>query len=209
MKKIGIFGGTFDPIHIGHLILAEQAADAADLDTLLLMPAQISPFKIGEDIASPQERLEMVRLAVEDNPRLQASDLELQRQEISYTAVTLDLCREQFGKGTEISFVLGTDAFLKIEYWKEGPRILSEYPLIVGSRAGYMDEERDEQIVRLRKRYQANITVAFMPKIEISSTDIRKRIRDGRSLRYMLPESVEAYIRHRGLYDAGRFKKTD
>ncbi|MCI5898695.1 MAG: nicotinate-nucleotide adenylyltransferase [Anaerovoracaceae bacterium] len=209
MKKIGIFGGTFDPIHIGHLILAEQAADAADLDSLLLMPAQISPFKIGKDVASPRERLEMVKLAVEGNPRLQASDLELQRKEISYTAVTLDLCREKFGKNAEISFVLGADAFLKIEQWREGPRILSEYCLIVGSRAGYLDEERDAQIAKLRERYHTKITVAFMPKIEISSTDIRKRIQEGRSLRYILPPGVEAYIRDRGLYDAERFKETD
>lgn len=199
-RKIGIFGGTFDPIHFGHLLLAEQAWDEAGLDQVVFMPAGASPFKQGNDVSGGSHRYAMVQAAIEDNDHFDVSDMELLREGISYTVETLDNCREEYGNDSEIYFIVGTDAFLSMEKWAQAERLFREYPIVVGSRAGSQDAERDRLAVKLEKEYGARIIVAFMPKIEISSTDIKSRLSAGRSLRYILPSRVEEYIKKTGLY---------
>jgi nicotinate-nucleotide adenylyltransferase len=199
--KIGVFGGTFDPIHFGHLLLAEQARDAAGLDKVIFIPAGSPPFKQEADVSDGEHRYRMVQLAIEDNDRFHVSDMEIKRRGISYTVTTLDQCRNHWGEEAEIYFIVGTDAFLSMGKWVQAERLLQEYPVIVGSRAGSRDEERDKLADKFRREYGAEIIVAFMPKIEISSTDIKSRLLAGRSLRYILPAKVEEYIKEKGLYE--------
>lgn len=199
-RKIGVFGGTFDPIHFGHLLLAEQARDEAGLDKVIFIPAGAPPFKQGTDVSETHHRYAMIRLAIEDNKRFEVSDMEIKRKGISYTVTTLDECKKKLGKDSEIYFIVGTDAFLSMEKWVQAERLFKEYPIIVGSRAGSRDEERDRLADKLRNEYGAEIIIAFMPKIEISSTDIKSRLHEGRSLKYILPPEVEEYIKEKGLY---------
>lgn len=200
MERIGIIGGTFDPIHYGHLILAEQARDSAALERVIFVPARTSPFKTGQKVASPEDRLRMVERAIEGNPGFRASRLELEGPEISYTIETLLAFREEFGKDASIHFICGTDAFLSMERWKRAEGIFRDFSLVVGARPRYKDRARDRMIEELSARYGTEVTKVAMPKIDISSTDIKERIRTGRSIRYFVPEAVEDWIRQEGLY---------
>ena len=200
MRSTGIIGGSFDPIHYGHLLLAEQAADACDLDQVIFMPAAVSPFKIGKPPAADSHRIEMTRLAVKNNPKFTVSDMEIKKEGASYTIETLEACRGLYGNDTRIFFICGTDSFLGMENWYEAEKILKQYAVIVGSRPRYKDKSRDEMIEKLRTKYGAQIEKIHMPKIDLSSTEIKKRIAEGRSIRYMVPEAVEDYIHRNHIY---------
>lgn len=200
MRKIGIFGGSFDPVHSGHLILAEQARDGADLDMIVFIPAKLSPFKCDKDILDERHRYEMVNAAIAGNRGFTSSDMELKGPDISYTVITLENCRELFGADANIYFICGTDAFLGIEKWYKSEDILKNYSLIVGSRPRYKDKERDLLIERLAGNYGTDIKKIHMPKIDISSTDIKRRIKEGRSIKYLVPAAVEEYINKNRLY---------
>jgi nicotinate-nucleotide adenylyltransferase len=200
MKKVGLIGGTFDPIHFGHLILAEQARDGAGLEKVIFMPAKVSPYKINRQCASEQHRYNMAALAIEGNAGFDVSDMEICGSEISYTIHTLESCQRQLGHGYQLHFICGTDAFLGMEGWRNIEELLRNFPLIVGSRPRYKDKARDEMIRRFTAEYGARIEKVHMPKIDISSTDIKKRIRENRSIRYLLPEKVADYIEANSLY---------
>lgn len=200
MERIGIIGGTFDPIHYGHLILAEQARDSAALDRVIFVPARTSPFKAGQKTASPEDRLRMVERAIEGNAGFQVSRRELDGPEISYTIETLQAFRDEFGKSASIHFICGTDAFLSMERWKRAEGIFRDFSLVVGARPRYKDRTRDRMIEDLAFRFGTEVTKVVMPKIDISSSDIKERIRTGRSIRYFVPETVENWIQQEGLY---------
>jgi len=200
MKRIGILGGTFDPVHIGHLILAEQARVEACLDRVIFMPAMVQPFKLNMRCAEGEHRYAMLLEAIAGNPYFSVSRLELDSSEVSYTANTLKACREEFGAETELYFIIGTDAFLNLEKWYAAEELLAGYSFAVGTRPGYRDEERNALIARLRERYGAKIVPICNAEVEISSTEIKNRIGEGKSIRYLVPERVEEYIRNHGLY---------
>lgn len=200
MKKIGIMGGTFNPIHYGHLILAEQARDGVNLDQVIFIPAKMSPFKINQITASEQHRYTMVKLAIEKNKRFTLSDIELKGPEISYTVQTLKACRDLFNEDVKIYFICGTDSFLSMESWREAKTIFNNFSLIVGSRPRYRDKARDIMIKHLESTYHTEIQKIHMPKIDISSTEIKKRIREDRSIKYLVPSCVEEYIYGNNLY---------
>ena len=200
MKKIGLIGGTFDPIHLGHLILAEQARDGADLEKVIFMPAKMSPFKTEQRSVSERHRYSMASLAIGGNPGFEVSDMEICGPEISYTIYTLEACQRRLGEEYQVYFICGTDAFLGMENWRNMEALLRNFPLIVGSRPRYRDRARDEMIRRFTAEYGARIQKVHMPKIDISSSDIKKRISEGRSIRYLLPEAVADYIESNGLY---------
>lgn len=200
MRKIGIIGGTFDPIHHGHLILAEQARDNGGLDQVVFMPAKLSPFKIDTKIVPEVHRYAMIQAAIRDNGSFSVSDLELKGPEVSYTIDTLLACRSLFGKDARICFICGTDSFLSMESWKHAESIFRDFAIIVGSRPRYKDRARDLLIQKLRNEYGAQIEKTHMPKIDISSTDIKRRIQEGRSIRYLVPAAVEKYIVEHELY---------
>lgn len=200
MKKIGLIGGTFDPIHFGHLILAEQARVEEGLDQVVFMPAKTSPYKVCKKCAEEDHRYKMVVLATKSNPHFTVSDLELKGPSISYTIDTLRACQDIFGPNHQLYFICGTDAFIGMEGWKNKESLLSDFPLIVGSRPRYRDKARDDMIEKVEREYGARVHKVHMPRIDISSTDIKDKIANKRSIRYMLPEAVMDYIEDMGLY---------
>jgi nicotinate-nucleotide adenylyltransferase len=200
MKKIGIFGGTFDPVHNGHLILAEQARTDAGLDQVIFMPAMVQPFKLNEETAEGEHRYAMLQAAIAGNPYFTVSGKELDSPEISYTINTLKECRDELGAETEIYFIIGTDAFLNLEKWYAAEELLEGFCFAVGVRPGYKEQELKELIGRLREKYGTKIVEINNPEIEISSTGVKERIREGKSIKYLVPERVEDYIYRNGLY---------
>ncbi len=200
MKRIGIIGGTFDPIHYGHLILAEQARVEASLDQVIFIPAMVQPFKMNTKISDGDDRYEMVRKAITGNPYFSVSRMELDREGISYTIRTLNECKLKFGDETELYFIMGTDAFLNLEKWYAAEDLLNEFAFIIGTRPGYKEKELKTMIGNLRAQYGTNIVEINNSEVEISSTDIKDRIRAGKSIKYLVPEQVEEYIYRNELY---------
>ncbi len=200
MKKVGIIGGTFDPVHYGHLILAEQARAEASLDYVIFMPAMVQPFKLNMKSAEGEHRYAMLQEAIAGNPHFSVSRKELDSPEISYTINTLKECRAEFGADTEIYFIIGTDAFLSLEKWYAAEDLLEGFSFVIGTRPGHREEERKALVSRLRGHYGTKIVEIHNPEIEISSTDIKSRIREGKSIKYLVPERVEDYIYRNGLY---------
>jgi len=200
MRKIGVLGGTFDPVHYGHLILAEQARAEASLDQVIFMPAKVQPFKINVKITDGEHRYAMLLKATAGNPYFSVSRKELDAPGISFTIKTLKNLKIEFGPGTELYFIVGTDAFLSLESWYDAENLLEGFSFIVGTRPGYKEPELKDLVKRLKAQYGTPILEIHNSEVEISSTDIKKRIREGKSIRYLLPESVEEYIFQNGLY---------
>lgn len=198
--KIGIFGGTFDPIHVGHLLLAEQARETGELDRVVFMPAHVSPFKIGTSMETGEQRYEMVSLAIAGNPYFTISDLEVKAAEVSYTVNTLKQCRAIYGEDAELCLILGTDAFLDMDRWYMAEEILKEYPILVGNRPGRREMELIDTIWRFKERFGSRVVRVDMPRQDISSTDIRQRVAEGKSIKYLVPGAVEEYILTEKLY---------
>ena len=200
MKKIGIIGGTFDPVHYGHLILAEQARVEAALDEVIFMPAMVQPFKLNEKIASGDHRYAMLLKAVSGNPYFSVSRQEIDSPKISYTINTLRDFKAELGDKAEFFFIIGTDAFLGLEKWYASKELLEDFSFIVGTRPGYKERQLKLLISRLKKEYGAKITEINNSEVEISSSGIRDLIHAGKSIKYLLPESVEEYIYKYKLY---------
>ncbi len=200
MKRIGILGGTFDPIHNGHVDLAEDAKEQVGLQRVLLIPARHQPFKLDKQVAGAVHRLEMARLAVAGIPGLEVSDHELRQNRISYTYLTLEDMQRQEGANARLFFITGTDAFLKISTWKCAEQMLHNYSFAVGSRPGYREEELTYCIEALRTSYDADIVKIENRRRNISATEIRQRLERGKSLKGLVPETVERYIEQHGLY---------
>ncbi len=198
-KKTGIMGGTFNPIHIGHLLLAENAKEAFGLDEILFVPSGLPYMKNGIEIADKWMRLEMTRLAVSDNPAFVLSSAEVEREGNSYTWETLELLREKEPE-TEFFFIEGADSLFAMESWKNPEIIFRDCTILAAVRDGKDDDDLREQIARLEKKYGARIGLIGMKEISFSSTDIRERIRNGRSIRYMVPDKVIEYIKKYRLY---------
>ena len=197
-RQIGIMGGTFDPIHMGHLITAEMVRSAADLDEVLFIPAAHPPHKDGTQAASAQDRLVMTEYAVRENPKFSVSDIELRREGPSYTVDTIAELRAQFD-GAELFFITGADAMNDLYRWHEPTRLLRSCQFIVATRQGV---PLDEVLIaeKFTAEERSHIQVMLTPHLEISSTVIRSRVREGLSIRYLVPRAVEEYIEKRGLY---------
>jgi len=216
-QRLGILGGTFNPIHLGHLAAAEEVRDRLKLEKVIFIPSFIPPHKSEEDMPSAVQRQEMVRLAIKGNPHFTVSDMEIRRGGRSYTVDTLEMLR-QAHIGAELYFITGLDSFLDIRTWKEWERLLTLCSFVVLSREGcrfrditklefLIAPEQDLAALDGREREQAvirtgNIRVHLerVPFYDISSTDIRMRIRRGHSIKYHLPEAVEHYIIENKLY---------
>ncbi|MCK4409646.1 MAG: nicotinate-nucleotide adenylyltransferase [Candidatus Eisenbacteria sp.] len=189
----GLMGGTFDPIHIAHLIIAEEALDLLGLDRVIFVPSGRPPHKSGDDVTSVEHRLEMVRLAIDGNPRLVLSDLEVKRTEPSYTVETVRQFRREFGEHEKLYFIMGADSLAQFFTWKDPLDLISACEFVVVPRPGVSPGDGDPRI-----REKAH--VLDTPLIGVSSSDIRERVRAGRSIRYLVPEGVVAYIREKNLY---------
>ncbi|MDD7408939.1 MAG: nicotinate-nucleotide adenylyltransferase [Anaerovoracaceae bacterium] len=198
--KIGIFGGSFNPIHYGHLVLAEHARDAAGLDRVILIPAYESPFKRGTGGESSIHNLNMTRLAAEGNPNLEVSSMEVDRGELSYTVDTMRKISEKCGPDDRLYFIMGADSFFSLEHWMGAEELLRSYSFVVARRPGCEAGKIEETADWLRRKYGADIIIVPVPQVEISSTDIRERFHSGRSVRYLTPDSVIDYVTSHGLY---------
>jgi nicotinate-nucleotide adenylyltransferase len=196
-------GGTFDPIHLGHLILAECAYEQFSLDRILFLPAGNPPHKTDRpDGASDQERLDMVRLAIEGNPHFQLDPSEMQRGGLTYTCETLRLMKEKHPE-TEYYFIIGADSLMTFDTWKDPALISHECILLAAVRDGMETDEMEEKIAELGQRYGAQIHLLRSPNIDISSSHLRKWYREGRSIRYYIPDRVLDYIQRNHVYHEG------
>jgi nicotinate-nucleotide adenylyltransferase len=214
-KRIGIFGGTFDPIHCGHVKAAESVQSVFSFDKILFIPSYIPPHKESEDVASAAHRLKMVELALSSFDRFSPSSIEIDAKGMSYSIVTLNRIKKMFPQ-TEIFFLLGVDAFLEIETWKDYEDVLEQCSFIVMSRPGYrLDEARralskkyNQRMVEISGPIQRDRQMFFSPKIyllpihtlDISSSEVRERVGKNQSIEGLVPENVENYIKERRLY---------
>jgi len=196
--SIGILGGTFDPIHYGHLAIAEEARVALRLDQVLFVPAAQQPLKRGAHIATPEQRFEMVRLACHPNSAFQVSRIEIDRPGPSFTLITLEAL-QRAGLG-ELHFILGADALADLPRWHGAARIVELARIVVVGRPGSAPDLAcvGQALPALRER----LAVLTGPALDISSTALRQRVSAGLPIRYQTPDTVVAYIGEQGLYRA-------
>ncbi|WP_432664246.1 nicotinate-nucleotide adenylyltransferase [Wukongibacter baidiensis] len=200
MKKIGLMGGTFDPIHYGHLVLAEQIRTQFNLDMVYFIPVGIPAHKQGKNISSSNDRYFMTLLATITNPNFEVSKIEIEDNNISYTVNTIKKFKDKIDCDAELYFITGADAVYELETWRNVKELLTLCNFIAASRPGIDEKKLKEKITELNEKYDANILVTSVPALAISSTDIRKRIGLGESIKYIIPESVEYYIYKNRLY---------
>ncbi len=197
MQRLGIMGGTFDPIHHGHLLMAEEARTAFALDRVVFVPNGRPAHKKLYAVSSPEDRYAMTLLATASNPDFSCSRLEIERPGPSYTIDTLRAFRQTYPDLDALYFITGADAVLEILTWHEYDKLASECRFIAATRPGFVLERLAEIA---DKAFLDRVSFLPIPALEISSTDLRRRIREGRSVKYLTPEPVEAYLRQQGLY---------
>ncbi|WP_253293447.1 nicotinate-nucleotide adenylyltransferase [Kineothrix sp. MSJ-39] len=198
-KKVGIMGGTFDPIHYGHLMLAQNALDTFSLDEILFVPSGTPWLKESTKVLSKNKRVSMTGMAIEDNPDFALSTIEIDREGNSYSYETVEeLKREQ--PDTDFYFIMGADSLLEIERWKHPDRLMADCTLLVAVRDDCDKEGLKKQIAYLTDKYQADIRILPANRMDISSTRIRQMIQEGKSVRYMLPDQVIRFIQKNHLY---------
>ena len=233
LRSVGILGGTFDPVHHGHLIAAQWVLEALALDRVLFVPCFCPPHKPNGAIATPRERLDMVTLATSEDPGLEASDVEVLRGGASYTIDTVRHLKRQYPE-TRFVLIVGSDAFAEIVSWKEHERLLDEVRIVVMVRGGGLNLQRvvsnlpaelsrelacapmieqidststvhglDQMLAgkKTSRERVARFAVAKVPQIEISSSEIRRRIGRRMSIQHLVPDAVQQYIREKGLYE--------
>ena len=191
-----MLGGTFDPVHVGHLLLAEEAREQLVLEQVLFVPAGQPWRKAGKRISKAADRLAMLRLAAEDNPAFEVSDLEVSHLGPSYTGETLATIRAEH-KDAEIFFIMGEDALADLPNWRDPDRIVELAMLAVARRPSDSPEDRDLELMAIAPGREVWLS---MPRIDVSSSEIRERVQKGLSVRYRMPNAVEAYIRGHKLY---------
>ncbi|HTU90385.1 MAG TPA: nicotinate-nucleotide adenylyltransferase [Gemmataceae bacterium] len=199
--RIGIFGGTFDPVHTGHLILAEQGREQARLDEVWFVPAAHPPHKNEPTLTRFEQRVEMLALAIAGNPAFRIDELEKERSAPSYTADTLAELRRRHPTH-EFLLLIGSDALLDLPHWYQPLRVLEQAALLVMTRPGstVLTVEQLRKCLHLPEQMPLRLEAIETPQIDISSRELRRRAAVGRSLRYFLPRSVECYIHDKTLY---------
>ena len=216
-QRIGILGGTFNPIHYGHLAAAEEVRERLKLDRVLFIPSFHPPHKQEDDVPSAVHRMEMVRIAIIENAAFEPSDIEIKRGGKSYTIDTIEALKRTY-PDAELFFITGVDSFLDIQTWNSWERLLSVCTFVVLSRPGYQFADllkidflrsAETQVIELDREQRLHVEIhagtfivylEMIPLYDISSTDIRRRVKEGRSIKYLLPEAVETYIINNKLY---------
>jgi nicotinate-nucleotide adenylyltransferase len=199
--RVGVFGGTFDPVHIGHLILAEQCREQARLEQVLFVLAALPPHKQQQSLTSFEQRAEMLRLAISGQPAFRVEEMEKDRPGPSYTVDTLTELHTR-RPGDELCFIIGSDSLNELASWYQPVRLLSLATLLVVPRVDCptLPAEELRKDLRLADNFPLRYEVIDMPLVTLASRDIRHRIAGRRSVRYMIPRAVEAYIEEKGLY---------
>lgn len=193
-------GGTFDPIHYGHLVTAEAARIEFDLDEVIFTPAGNPPHKKDYNVSLSEDRYMMTALAINSNPFFRASRIEIEREGFTYTVDTLIEFSKRYGSGTSLFFISGADAILDIFTWKDVQEVLSYCTFIAATRPGYPIEKLKQKLLEIKQIYGKVVYPLQVTGMDISSTLIRRRVKKGLSIKYLLPESVETYIQKRRLY---------
>lgn len=197
--RLGIMGGTFDPIHLGHLVAAEAAREQFGLDRVVFVPARLPPHKLDQLISPAEHRSAMVLLATMNHPRFVVSRVELDRPGPSYTVDTLRLLRQEYPVAT-LFFITGADAVLDFDNWREPVELLRLCHMVVVSRPGCDRERLREKVDSLERETGCRIEELAAPALDISSRELRRRVAEGKSLRYLVPREVRDYVLKHGLY---------
>lgn len=213
MRRIGLFGGTFNPIHLGHLRVAEEVREALGLAQVVFIPAADPPHKEQSGIAPFADRLAMARLAVAEQPAFIVSDCEAERDEPSYSLYTIRRFREEASSDCEIFFIIGADAFAEITTWHRWEEVLAETTFVLITRPGHEIKSpanalpasqaslyHDQGGGHFTRREGSGIIFLPVSRLEISASDLRQRIREGRSAHFLTPPAVHRYIAAHGLY---------
>lgn len=200
-NKIGIFGGSFDPVHLGHLIMAQDAEEAFELDLILFVPAMQPPHKLARDLVTPDQRIDMLRLALGERRNWEVSDAEVRRGGVSYTIDTVRHFAAVYPEA-ELFFIIGGDSLPELPTWKSIDTLLDACRMITMARPGFDRAKLDAAIESLPARHRGHLAggITVGHAIDISSTSIRMRVAQQRSIGYLVPEAVEHYIREHGLY---------
>jgi len=193
VAKKGIMGGTFDPVHHGHLVTAEEVRDYFDMQEVVFVPSARPPHKTGQRITSTHHRYLMAVLSTISNPYFTVSTVEIDRKGPSYSIDTVRHFRTQWGEDTEIYFITGADAVSQISTWNNFRELLSMCTFIAATRPGFKFSGIEEEVER-------NVQTMEVSALAISSSEIRRRVRRGETIKYLLPEAVESYIYKNGLY---------
>lgn len=199
-NKIAVLGGTFNPIHSGHLIIAEMIREEFDLNKIIFIPSGKPPHKKLEEVTDVEHRYNMVLEAVRGNSRFEVSRIEIERTGYTYTVDTLKELKRLYGENTRLFYLIGADVLFDLLTWRNFEEVFRICEFIVALRPGYKEDDFNRQIQFLSTKYCAKIHTKSVPLIEISSTLIRNKVREGKSIRYLVPEAVESYIVKNGLY---------
>jgi len=186
-------GGVFDPIHCGHLFAAEEARVEFKLDKVIFVPCRQPAHKRENDISDPEDRYLMTVLATSNNQFFEVSKVELNRPGPSYSIDTVKEFLKKYNHGVKIFFITGADAFLEVDFWYKSEELIKLCQFVAATRPGY-------DLNKLDKKFKKIIKIMEIPALSISSTDIRRRVREGKSIKYLLPQEVEKYIYKKGLY---------
>ena len=203
--RIGVFGGTFDPVHTGHLAAMQETAFELNLERVLFVPNRVPPHKLYQPVTRFQDRLAMVRLGIASNSTFSTDSSEIEREGPSYTLDTMRHLAHRFGSEANVVFLLGFDALSGLSTWHEPDALLREFQIVVMDRP-QSDEtpvDREPEWRRLESRFPAirgTVQTVHVPQLAIAAADIRLRVASGRPIRYLVPDAVEDYIRERGLY---------
>ena len=198
MQRIGVIGGTFDPIHYGHLAAAEEARVRVNLEKVLFAVAGLPPHKLDEEVTPVEHRLAMVQLGIFSNPDFELSRVDVDRSGPSYTVDTISILQEQWGQGTEMFFILGIDSLVEVPTWHQPERLIQLCHLVAVARPGFEVDMR--QLEDSVPGISSRVEIIGMPEVDISSSDLQRRVREGLPIRYQVPEEVERYIREHRLY---------
>jgi nicotinate-nucleotide adenylyltransferase len=201
-QAVLLYGGSFNPIHNGHLIVVRSAAEQLDVSRIVLIPSAAPPHKNNAQLAGAEDRLEMVRLAIADEPGFEVSDVEIRRTGPSYTILTVEEYRRELGPDAPLYWLIGADTLPELHTWYRVAELVELCRIVTAARPGYERPDLSSlqgclssaQIQRLSEG------ILTTPRIDISATEIRRRAREGRSIRYLLPESVRGWVRRRDLY---------
>lgn len=197
MERLGLMGGSFDPIHFAHLYIAEEAKKKLDLDKLIFIPVGSQPFKLDKKVTKASLRLKMVKAAIKGREGFEVSDYEIKKKGISYTFETL----EHFAKkDREIFFITGADCLMSLEKWKNVEKILMLSTLVVCTRPGYDKQKLNDMKKNIEDKYKGKIILIDLPGMNISSTDIREEIKAGENIESFLPKDVINIIKENRLY---------
>ena len=202
MARIGLFGGSFNPVHLAHLVLAEHAREECSLDKVLFVPARVPPHKPTLRLAPGGDRLEMLKLAAAGNPHFEVSAIEINREGPSYTLLTVRELKRTLGADGRLCLIVGADSVRDMPHWWRAEELIREVEIIGLQRPPIQSGELDGLDKELSAQAAGKLKASMIktPLLDISSTDIRRRVREGRSIRYLVPEAVREYILSHGLY---------